>query len=447
LKFSHVTDICRVVGVDPSLAAFHRAGTTGIGTSQTIPGGTLWIERLDPAEYHPGQTYQVTVHGRGFDDTTQLAFLDPTPDTPINPDLELLALHLVDPETLRLDLAVAPGARPVSNAPIAYGRSAPLRSHKADAYAVTAGTEPPPVPRYYAFFNLEDFVASIYNSDGTWLADRGAIPPPAQLPSAENGILLPGGALAWRSDDNELTVWDVDAAQLYTYQGTVAAWCSPPVYHEGALYWIEFPAQEDEPDTNQATLTLRTAARDLTNPQTVATVLFAAEVQSWDLGPDAQVAASATSLRFAAPWLDNLNHEVAGIAEACFLFGPTGAATQNGPRLGLAQGFAATDGTSVGLAVPSNTLRALPPTLGAPATPRWPTTGPWTLAGGFGTAFNAAVSADGATALLYGYPIEGDAPVVIEAPSTATAGEPTVRVTVAPHPVHGILPILLFFME
>ena len=99
------------------------------------------------------------------------------------------------------------------------------------------------------------------------------------------------------------------------------------------------------------------------------------------------------------------------------------------------------------MAVPWNTLRSLPPVLGADTDPRWPTTGPWALAPGFGQALNAAVSSDGTAALLYGYPPEGEAPIVIEAPSTATAGEPAIRAVVARHPVQDAYPILLFLME
>jgi hypothetical protein len=445
--------------LNPSLATFHRAGVTGVGTSATIPAGTLWIETLDPSEYHPGQTCQVTVTGRGFDDTVQIDFLDPavsdSPEIPINPDLEIQSITFVDSETLLLDLTIAPGARLLDNAPLAFGKPSRPRSRKPDAYAVTASSVR---PRYYAFLNPGDFVASIYNSDGTWFADRGAIPLPAELPSAENGILIHAdtrgavapGTLAWRSADNELTVWDIDAAQLYTYQGTIAAYCSPPVFHGGQLWWVEFPAQEVEPDTNQATLTLRNALCDLTAPQTIATVVFSAPVQSWDLGPQAKVFASLNGFLFETTWLDNVNHEISDAAGASFLFGPTGAIAQSGVAIDLAQGLAAADGGSVGLAMPSNTLRAQPPVLGAPAVERWATTGAWALAEGFGTTFNAAVSADGATALLYGYPPGGEvstAPVAIEAPSTATDGEPTLRATVANHPVHGFPPTLLFLIE
>jgi hypothetical protein len=438
--------------LNPTLAALHTTGTTGLGTTTTFAAGTLWLETLDPSTYRPGQTVQVTVRGRGFDTATQIDFLNPpapnTPDvsdTTLNPDLQITATHYLNPETLLLDLTVTPGARLLPHAPIAYGRPG-LHRRKADAYAVTSATVH---PRYYAFLDPADFVACLYASDGTWLADRGSIPLPRRLPAADNGILIAEdtggtvapGTLAWRTADNEITVWDVDNAKTYTYQATLAAYCSPPVHHAGRLWWIEFPAHEDEPDTGRAPLTLRSAACDLTTPQTETTVLFSTSLQSWDLGPAARLAATPTVLLFATDWRDNINHEVVGAAGARFFFGPTGAETQDGATLDLAQGHPAIDGTSVGLALSSNALRSQPPTLGAPSAPRWPTTGPWSLL----TATNAAVTADGTTALLYGYPPEGDAPIVLEAPATATAGEPTVRVPVAPHPIHGFPPTLLFF--
>ena len=327
-----------------------------------------------------------------------------------------------------------------------------LRHRKADAYSVVPSTA---VPRYYAFLETGHLIASIYASDGTFLADRGTLPLSGEPPSAGNGTLIAAdpntavgpGALAWRSNDNELAVWDVAADQLYTYQGTLAAYCSPPVYHQGNLFWVEFPDHEDEPNTNQATFTLRSSPCDLSNPQTVATVVFSALVASWDLFPAATVAANPTSLHFATTWYDNLNFEVTDAAGARFTFDGATAEAQDGAGLGLVQGFAAADGTALGLHVPSNTLRSLPPVLGADTDPRWPTTGAWVLAQGFGQAINAAVSADGTNALLYGYPPEGDAPVVIEAPSTAAAGDPAFRAVVARHPIHDAFPILLFLME
>ena len=96
------------------------------------------------------------------------------------------------------------------------------------------------------------------------------------------------------------------------------AYCSPPVYHEGHLYWVEFPAQETEPDTNTAPLILRRAACDLSDPQTLATVVFSTFVISWDLGPVAKVAAATGAMLFATGWQDNINNEVADFAGAQF---------------------------------------------------------------------------------------------------------------------------------
>jgi hypothetical protein len=112
--------------LNPNLGAFHRHGTIGIGTSETLPAGTLWIERLDPSTYHPGQTYEVTVTGRGFDTATRIDFLDPDPaveEGTLNPDLEILNYEVLSPETLRLTVVVSTTAHPIANAPIAYGRS------------------------------------------------------------------------------------------------------------------------------------------------------------------------------------------------------------------------------------------------------------------------------------------------------------------------------------
>jgi hypothetical protein len=251
------------------------------------------------------------------------------------------------------------------------------------------------------------------------------------------------GALAWRSGPNELTVWDVATAQLHTYQSTEAANCSPPVVHEGRLYWIEFPAHQAEPDPTDATLTLRHAACDLSDPQTLASAVLSFGVDRWDLGPRAKVAVSPSALLFETLWHETINHEASATVGASFPFAVTGAEEPGGVRLDLEQGFAAADGTAVGLLATENSLRAHSLELGVPSEARWPTTGPWT----FYIALNAAVTADGTTALLYGAVEEEFNPIVLEAPSTTTAGEPTVRQTIAAHPVHGEWPNLLFFLE
>ena len=111
--------------VEPKLAAFHRTGSAGIAAvTEVLSAETLWIERLDPNVYEPGQTYQVTVHGRGFDDRVRIDFLLPDPfgGATLHPDLAVLAVLFVSPELLELELAVAPTTHALSNAPIAYGK-------------------------------------------------------------------------------------------------------------------------------------------------------------------------------------------------------------------------------------------------------------------------------------------------------------------------------------
>ncbi len=103
----------------------NRQGTTGLGTSEVLASPTLWIERLDPNTYHPGQTLTVQVTGRGFDTATRIDFLDSDPAAPegtVNPALEILSITVIDPELLLLELSVSSSARPVTSAPIAYGR-------------------------------------------------------------------------------------------------------------------------------------------------------------------------------------------------------------------------------------------------------------------------------------------------------------------------------------
>ena len=140
--------------LNPGLSTIQRTGTAGIATITEIAAApTLWIESLTPSTYQPNRTYAVTVTGRGFDDRVRIDFLEPAPPSTlaqtINPDIEVLALEVLDPETLRLEIAVAPGARLYrAGAPIAYGRTpaaesetAPmattqLPNRKPDAYTV-----------------------------------------------------------------------------------------------------------------------------------------------------------------------------------------------------------------------------------------------------------------------------------------------------------------------
>jgi hypothetical protein len=115
-----------VIGV-PSVAVIQRSGATGIGSAPTVVSAdTLWIDALDPHDWSPGHTYSVTVTGRGFDATTAIDFLEPVAAglaSKINADITITGQTVIDSETLRLEIAVRPGARLYpAGAPIAYGR-------------------------------------------------------------------------------------------------------------------------------------------------------------------------------------------------------------------------------------------------------------------------------------------------------------------------------------
>jgi hypothetical protein len=110
----------------PSVAVIQRSGATGIGGSIVVAADTLWVERLDPHDWSPGQSYSVTVFGRGFDATTVIDLLEPVPAglaSRINEDITITGQTVIDSQTLRLEITVRPGARLYpAGAPIAYGR-------------------------------------------------------------------------------------------------------------------------------------------------------------------------------------------------------------------------------------------------------------------------------------------------------------------------------------
>ena len=118
------------VVLSPSSSFVRRTGSTGIATlTEVTSAATLWVERLDPSDYRPGQSYTVTVIGRGFDDRVRIEFLEPPVAGPlaqgqtINEDITVHSTTVVDPATLLLEITVRPGARlDPGGAPISYGR-------------------------------------------------------------------------------------------------------------------------------------------------------------------------------------------------------------------------------------------------------------------------------------------------------------------------------------
>ncbi len=115
--------------LEPQTNVFHRQGSIDIApVSQAASTDTLWIDRLEPSDLRPGETYVITVTGRGFTGGVLIDFLDPADSylfqpNVLNDDITIDSLVVEDDSTLSLTVSVAPGARLwPAGAPIAFGR-------------------------------------------------------------------------------------------------------------------------------------------------------------------------------------------------------------------------------------------------------------------------------------------------------------------------------------
>ena len=103
----------------PTGPLYHR-GTTGIATvSVSRETATLYVERLDPDEYSPGEMYTVEVHGRGFTETTEVDFLVPGSEE-INEAILVTSRRYISDVLLEVDITLDADAPLYASAPIAY---------------------------------------------------------------------------------------------------------------------------------------------------------------------------------------------------------------------------------------------------------------------------------------------------------------------------------------
>lgn len=294
------------------------------------------------------------------------------------------------------------------------------------------------VPYFYGFIQFGDLVAVTYDSAGQWVEDRGTLPgvsisefDKAIIIVADDGGNVASGSLAWKSAGNQLTVWDVDAEATYTYTAALGTQLSAPVFHVGELVWIEIPSTFD---SNTVECWIRHADADLTGVATLASFSESVVLGDGTYLDDFRVAATAS--HFLARFLWENETVYTGTVRDVWAggspeFDDTGA-------LGVTLGLADSTGAAVGLN--GDALVSVPDSTDATSSPRWPTTGDWAL----DSANNHSVSTDHNTALVYGV-LDVDA-IALVAPSNATTGDPTLRVTLAAHPTLDAKPDLLFLM-
>ena len=111
----------------PPTSPISRQGLTGaavVREDEETP--TLWVERLEPDSFEPGNSYTVIVQGRGFFPELRFDFLYPAtgfqPAKTIHDGIHVELQGFVDEQTFELELSVDPDATSVTRAPISFGR-------------------------------------------------------------------------------------------------------------------------------------------------------------------------------------------------------------------------------------------------------------------------------------------------------------------------------------
>lgn len=336
----------------------------------------------------------------------------------------------------------------IGGAPAKAGRAAapPSRVTRIAPYVASVGTA-----RYFAFFVEGGLVAAIYSSAGEWMEDRGTLGSAGtETPDGGNAIciatdsaeLVGAGALAWRSDVDELTVWDVAGEAEYSYTTTQGDTLSPPVYHDGWLYWLEAPTENTV--NFHVDLWLMQGRCDLTSVSVLeAFDLTTANAEIVEIGSH-RIAVTESHVLGSVTAQDGALEVDYALLVTCDFEGGSAASHVGGgsDRLGLVIGLAAAAGDAVGLGTGGVTLRAMADDItDCDAVTRWPNADEWEL----DSATNASATQDGATATVYGTDPEASR-VLVEAPPSAVAGTPAAVVAITDHPDLEEAPALLFLM-
>jgi len=145
-----------------------------------------------------------------------------------------------------------------------------LPRQKPRAYGIQLA---PAAPAYYAFhYSGIGWLATIYGSDGTPVADRGELATADSLSQyvtcllADSAGKVAPGTAVWPSDDLQtLNVWDVEADATYTHVPDDGYLLDGACYHDGHLWWIEREPEQHGGPTFKTWFRLLRARCDLTN--------------------------------------------------------------------------------------------------------------------------------------------------------------------------------------
>lgn len=310
-------------------------------------------------------------------------------------------------------------------------------------------------PLEFEFYGFHDaggtWIASLYDIEGAWVADRGetaltviahpySTPQVACMVSDPSGLVGDGSLIGLSANDSIFS-WDVAAEAVYTYTAEDGKHVTWPAHFAGWLYWWEWAPTVPGPSSDKV-FTLRKARPNLS------------AVQDWGSATSPGWPATSTSypgmavlgngrarVEISGTWV------VVNLTTAAVTFDGSGSNLAAGPpKYGVPD--SANNTVGAGKHPTGNKLTTRAAVVNASETiiglNRWPTTWGIETVGSDGW-HSFGLSADRATALLY---TEGDFPMTphhaFVAPSTATSGSPTLSVDIGNHPDTGTPPECLF---
>jgi len=476
---------------------FSLYGAAGVaGQSWSFGSALLDVTALEPAVYSPGESYTVTVTGRGFDNAFVRDFLTDDDGDTIAP-ITVVEQRILSSTSLELDIEVDAGAALVDSAALAFGRTgsagAPgatteLRRRKRGAYSVELGLGGP-LFAFYVDSPGRTLHAWECSPSGAWVADRGSLDLSfvdsmspynfdafyslnrtngMALRAAVTGIartLSPGTLVAnlvrrhrlvnLDQLDDLYLVWSPDSAfaaigRVFNDDVNDDRVFGGPVIHESSGIMVSMTTWlRGVPGETWIHRTLNKvgSATAFGSPpvnsfaQSESPWIFHSP-DNWSITSGDGGWESSNGLALFANgevWAFGTNLPEANLRFSWIPEVSTDA-TQYDDELGLFLPGPAGGPPAVGISSSGTTLQQIDEQVLATAvvSDLWPTTTPWQL----DTIRNVSVSLDGTDALLFGV-WTGDG-TLIRAKTQDFGASPQLRATIEPHPTLGVLPDVIY---